>query len=165
MSSDVASPLDVEARAAYDAIPNIGLIAMNRRRWKRLGLLAALPVIALVSYRAIDWLRWREQPDSATRVAVELRPAHQVIKIGEAPDLSVTVVNHGGQEVILVEPGDGSDWGWRTPVIEWSSSTWFRGPRCGNVNALKPEDVFTLKPGESRRLGGWVGVPQLRGHG
>jgi hypothetical protein len=138
---------------------------MNGRKWKRLGVLAALLAIGFLCYQVIQWLRWREQPDFATGVAVELRPAQQVIKVGELPDLSVTLVNRGNREVLLVEPGDGSDCGWRTPQIEWSRSHWFRGPRCGNINALKLEEVFILKPGESRRLCDWVGVPQLTGPG
>src|SRR4051812_31811566 len=31
----------------------------------------------------------------------------------------VTVVNRGKEAVKLVQPGDGSESGWRTPIIEW----------------------------------------------
>jgi hypothetical protein len=124
-------------------------LVMKPHRWV---LLAILIVAAILSYRCVQWLRWRERADSATGVALELRPARQVIKVGERPELTVTIVNRGDQEVMLVEPGDGSDCGWQTPLIEWSRRRWFRGPRCGNTNGLKPEEVFVLKPGESRQL-------------
>ncbi len=107
---------------------------MNRRTWKRLALLVALLVLGVLCYRSIHWLRWREQPDQATGVAVELRPLHQVIRVGEVPGLSAVLVNRGNHEVSLVQPGDGSDCGRRTPMIEWSRSRWFHYRMCGNVN-------------------------------
>ena len=65
---------------------------MNRSGWRRLSLLAGVLGFALFGYSVLHWFRWREKPDSATGVAVELRPAHQVIKVGETPTLSVTLV-------------------------------------------------------------------------
>ena len=56
-------------------------------------------------------LRWRERPDPATGVAVDLRPAHQVIKLGGEPNLSVMFIHRGKKDVILVQPGDGSGHG------------------------------------------------------
>jgi hypothetical protein len=54
-------------------------------------------------------------------------------------------------------PGDGSESGWRTPILTWRT---FRGPlvRCGNRNGLKPEEVFTLEPGEWRTLAAHCGL-------
>jgi len=71
------------------------------------------------------------------------------------------LVNRGNQEVVLVQPGDGSNCGWRTPLIEWSHGSWFHAPRCGNINAFKADEVFSLKPGESQQLCDWVQVPRL----
>src|SRR4051794_28079257 len=31
----------------------------------------------------------------------------------------VTIVNRGKTSETLVQPGDGSDCGWRTPIVEW----------------------------------------------
>jgi hypothetical protein len=90
---------------------------------------------------------------------------------------TVVLRNEGKVAVTLVQPGDGSDCGWRTPRIWWSvlraddrtarhaqRQSPNRGRRCGNVNALKSNEVFTLKPGQGRELT-WVGVPHLPGPG
>lgn len=131
-------------------------VTMNRRWWYRFGLRLALLVVG--SY-VIHRFRWREHADPLTGVAVELRPLHSTVKIGEVPELCLVLINRGSEEVLLVQPGDGSDRGWRTPIIELSGSYWPRGARCGNFNAIRPEEVFTLRPGESKHFSGWDGVP------
>ena len=76
----------------------------------------------------------------------------------------VRIINTGSVTITLVEPGDGSDRGWRTPILSWQvqlvgsdyKSLGFGG--CGNINALRPDEVFELKPGESRVL---VGFPSV----
>jgi hypothetical protein len=37
----------------------------------------------------------------------------------------------------------------------------YRGGRCGNVNALKSNEVFSLAPGKSQDLSGWIGSPRF----
>jgi hypothetical protein len=101
---------------------------MVPRRWKRNGILAGLLLSGFLCFHAIQWWRWREHADIATNVAIELQPAYQVIKVDEQPSLSVRIVNRGNQEVILVQPRDGSERGWRTPIVEWSIDPWFHGP-------------------------------------
>src|SRR5919201_6135680 len=72
---------------------------------------------------------------------------------------TATLLNKGKETVTLVTPGDGSDCGWRTPLVGWSvvkvsadnpragkhpdKVPLHRGARCGNVNALKADEVFT----------------------
>jgi hypothetical protein len=94
-----------------------------------------------------------------------LAPATQTIKAGQTPKFTATVVNRGKQTVTLVEPGDGSECGWRTPLIEWLPRRPGRVARCGNINALRANEVFTLKPGQSRALSEWIGQPPLPGPG
>jgi hypothetical protein len=100
-------------------------------------------------------------------IAVELKALTPVLKKGLYPRFSVEVVNRSGREITLVKPGDGSDCGWRTPVITWTvEGVKPRGVlRCGNVNPLRPNEVFTLKPGQRMALDEWVGAPQLPGPG
>jgi hypothetical protein len=138
---------------------------MKMRRLQWLLCVSALCGAAVLGFRTYDRARWRERPDATTGVALELSPARQVIKVGEFPLLEVSLVNHGSQGVVLVEPGDGSDCGWRTPVVEWSGKPWQQSGRCGNINPLQAEEVFSLRPGESRQLSGWVGEPYLSGPG
>lgn len=102
-----------------------------------------------------DFFYWRERPDSATGVALELGPVFQRIKAGEAPRLVLTIFNRGNREVMLVTPGDGSWEGWRTPRIAFSRGSLPRGG-CGCKNPLMIDEVFTLKPGEARELEEWI---------
>ena len=100
-------------------------------------------------------------------IAVELRTAMPVVKSGEFPRFTAEVVNRSNKEIVLVRPGDGSDCGWRTPVLSWmvEGVKPQRLARCGNINALKPNEVFLLKPGERASLGEWIGFPRLPGPG
>jgi hypothetical protein len=71
----------------------------------------------------------------------------------------IELVNSGDRTVTLVMPGDGSEVAWRTPVLRWSVSPEpqpTQMARCGNINPLRPDEVFTLAPGERRRLREWV---------
>ncbi len=95
-----------------------------------------------------------------TRVAVVISTTTPQVKLGAVPELKVILINEGEVPVTLVEAGDGSESGWRTPVIEWQPSVPVSG-RCGNVNPLGPDEVFDLNPGERRRLCAWVGLPYL----
>jgi hypothetical protein len=104
---------------------------------------------------------WPERADPEAGVALRITPEAQTIKAGESPRFTAILVNEGKNEVLLVEPGDGSDCGWRTPLVAWSLRQSRNGGRCGNINALKPEEVFTLAPGASHELKGWIGQPYL----
>jgi hypothetical protein len=126
-------------------------------------------VVLFAIVRAILYeYKWREQPDANTGVTLELSPARQTVKIGDEPTFTVTRVNQGPEEVALVEPGDGSTDGWRTPRIAWSYAPPFeRSYRCGNINALRRGSVFRLKPGERRQVHEYCGhtCPPLRWSG
>ena len=88
---------------------------------------------------------------------------------GKAPQVNVEIVNQGKESVTLVQPGDGSSCGWRTPLISWSvlSAENMKShpekvvihavPRCGNVNPITESEVVTLQPGEKMTLNGWIG--------
>ncbi|MCX6639039.1 MAG: hypothetical protein NTW14_00975 [bacterium] len=87
---------------------------------------------------------------------------------------TITITNRGGESVTLVQPGDGSDIGWRTPVVGWSVIP-FDQPEpehpkdppldrygmCGDINPIELTEVFTLKHQESKQLGGWVRYPKF----
>jgi hypothetical protein len=107
-------------------------------------------------------------------IEIVLEPDEITIREGERIPVSVTVVNRGPSAVTLVKPGDGSASGWRTPVIGWwvvdarltdkrhpqhiSERT---GGRCGNINALRIEEVFQLGPGQTIRLDEWLWRPPM----
>jgi hypothetical protein len=91
----------------------------------------------------------------------------------EAIPLTVTITNRGPTLVTLVQPGDGSECGWRTPIVGWSilpaadaKATHPDGMpkrevfgRCGNRNPLSPKELFSLRPGETKAITAeWAGL-------
>ena len=62
------------------------------------------------------------------------------VKRGQNVRWELTIVNRGKQEMTLVQPGDGSDCGWRTPIIEWLVN--------GKINGAieEPEKVSSDTP-------------------
>jgi len=134
---------------------------MNARIWKYALLFFAVPLFIIGAYLLLDWLHWQGHAESSTDIVLELVCEQSVVKVGKSPMMAVFVVNRGDTKVLLVEPGDGSTEGWRTPTIEWSHGVAIPGGRCGNVNALKPKELFMLEPGESRRLSGWIHSPHF----
>lgn len=88
-------------------------------------------------------------------------------------EVTGTLKNEGAKAVVLVEPGDGSESGWRTPVLSWHARRigpgrvrdilLDPGPRCGLMNGPDPQrEIFRLAPGASRSLSGWaLVVPPL----
>ncbi len=95
-----------------------------------------------------------------TRVAVLITTTTSKVKRGETPQLEVTLVNEGASPVTLVAPGDGSEFGWRTPIVAWQPTA-PTDRTCGNTNPLTADEVFELRPGERRRVSGWIGKPRL----
>ena len=113
---------------------------------------------------------------SAIAAGLELRitPPAGPILAGGFPQFAAEIENTGSGAVSLILPGDGSESKWRTPVVGWSilpadrpelahpaEPPLLRGGRCGNVNSLQLSEVFTLKPGEKRALGDWIGQPRF----
>lgn len=139
---------------------------------RSLSLAATLALIALASLSLSS--RAQDAAKEATpevKLSVELKRA--TFAANEFFEFTVTLRNAGEAPVRLVEPGDGSEWGWRTPIIGWSvlpadskeahpeDPPKPTGGRCGNVNAIKADEVFSLKPGEERRFEqGWWGAPR-----
>ncbi len=87
---------------------------------------------------------------------------------GPQPGTStLTLINEGTRSVRLVVPGDGSEAGWRTPVITWVAKQHGKpvkervGGRCGMMNPIEPSEVFELAPGQRRTISEWVGIPNV----
>jgi hypothetical protein len=106
----------------------------------------------------------RASGDLTLRVSTE----NTALRVAEWPVIDVTITNNGTETVNLVHPGDGSDAGWRTPIVAWSvievssSATHPTKPSetpaermCGNINPLESHEVFALLPGETKKLSTW----------
>ena len=80
-------------------------------------------------------------------LSLRLSASNTLIRVGEEPKVKITLTNDGNEAVTLVHPGDGSESGWRTPVIGWSIINARENvpmPNdqrrdCGNINALRSE--------------------------
>lgn len=102
-----------------------------------------------------------DKPAPAAKMALELKAEKPAIKLGDMPSFRAELINQGDKEVTIVMPGDGSECGWRTPIVRWSPPMGTGGGRCGNINALKASEVVTLKAGERVAVSGWLGWPTL----
>lgn len=116
-----------------------------------------------------------DKPSTATLqpagLELKITAASTTIKTGEYPKIAAVITNKGDKAVTLVMPGDGSESGWRTPLVGWSviqhdarlshpaAVPLYKGGRCGNMNPLTKEEVFTLQPGASKQLT-WIGGPE-----
>lgn len=115
------------------------------------------------------------QQAAPTSLDLHIAARETSLTLGEQPSIRATITNRGSAPVTLVLPGDGSESGWRTPLVGFSSINvgrggkprhptevpLYHGGRCGNINSLKSDEVFSLAPGESKALGDWIGSPQL----
>jgi hypothetical protein len=99
-------------------------------------------------------------PPADVRATLDLKVAAPVIRVGETPKISVELTNKGTAPITIVLPGDGSECGWRTPILTWTPAIKMGG-RCGNINPLQSNEVVTLLPGKSVVLGAWVAAPAL----
>jgi len=136
---------------------------MTRRTVQWLPAVVFICAAVVLGCLDAEMREWTPRADLDTGVILLLAPETQVVKGDQVPRFTATLVNRGKNEVTLVEPGDGSDYGWRTPLVEWSRRRRDEGIRCGNINSLKEDEVFTLRPGESRVLTDWIGQPYRSG--
>ncbi len=85
------------------------------------------------------------------------------------PRFVASLINRGTLPVLIVQPGDGSRVGWRTPHLRWEVRDAATnelveepgGGRCGNMNTIALEKMVTLAPGERCELHDWFGPPHL----
>lgn len=118
----------------------------------------------------------RRHMTTATELALRLslEADRSVIRAGESIRFAATILNFGTEPLILVEPGDGSEAGWRTPIVGWSilhgsaadlashpDEPDLKPARGENVDPLGSDEIFVLQPGEQRRLSEWIEAPRL----
>ena len=114
----------------------------------------------------VAFLAWGQIASSGHSNELNLRLVLNaaVLRVDESPGVKLYVTNNSNQTVTLVQPGDGSVRGWRTPIVHWSitqlDSTETIDPRmgfvCGNIEALRWNEVFTLSPGETKDMTTWL---------
>ena len=92
-------------------------------------------------------------------LSLKLSAEATTVRVMEQPKVDIIIANRGREPVVLVRPGDGSDRELRTPLVKWlvepvpgvgdPAGILRAMMNCGNINALRPGEVFTLASGES----------------
>ena len=115
----------------------------------------------------VGWEQFKGASFAGDELTLRLASDTPVLRVDEYPTVKLYVTNNGEDTVTLVQPGDGSTNGWRTPVVKWAileNGQWVQHPegfeliRCGNINSLKWDEVFRLAPGETREMKVWLPV-------
>lgn len=111
----------------------------------------------------------REEADLSLHIEQVRKPGVAGLKF------KIRIVNEGSKPVTLVRPGDGSESGWRTPIVGWSAipagdktkrhPRKFRPPkipRCGLMNPLKSKELVQVASGKTLEMtAGWIGGPRI----
>ena len=101
-----------------------------------------------------------EHQQTPPQIDIVLATTTPVIQANQRPQFSISLINRGKKSVTLVKPGDGSLYGWRTPIISWSGiNDDYLPTRCGNINNPKKDEVFKIEPGKMIQLSGRIRPP------
>ncbi len=105
---------------------------------------------------------------TAATLQLHLAAVRPAWEYGEWPQFTAAITNRGGEPVSLVQPGEGSDHGWRAPTIGWSilregdpprphaRNTRLAGWRsCGTIASLHEAELFVVEPGGTHPLADW----------
>lgn len=125
-------------------------MTVRRRRW----LIAAAFFVAVAAQVA-----GRVGPKPVAP-AVRPDPTRGLAVVLDGAALTITLVNRGTEPLTLIEPSDNCA---GPAELEWAGVE-RRRPRpgyCGNADPIRPADVFTLGPGESRQLAGRFATPHF----
>ena len=95
--------------------------------------------------------------DLPPNTAAEVQPGDLELELSKNEwGWDAELTNVGDQTLLLVAPGDGSDVGWRTPILSWVMQDLEGRPleqqpwgRCGNMNPLTAEELLIVEPGTS----------------
>ena len=100
---------------------------------------------------------------SSAKLELRVISASYPVQLDRKKEVRAVITNRGQAPATLVMPGDGSYSAWRTPIVAWSTqradnravahtplSIRPRLRKCGNLDRLTQDQVFTLRPGESK---------------
>lgn len=126
------------------------------------GLDSALPLLVEQEAGKAVVGVWQVTPDLlASELRLELK-LPKTTKAGERFDFEVNLVNGGEAAHRVVRPNDGSESGWREPLVRFEMEVGGRWvpapspPRCGLYAEDWHRDVLVLGAGESLKLDGYL---------
>ena len=122
---------------------------------------SALPDEAASSSQKISPIDPMPAPEMA------LRPSHLTFHHGNRRERTLQLTNRSDRPVLVVQPGDGSSHGWRTPILRWKLFELDGTPietelvgRCGLMGPIWSGELLELEPGASVRFS--IGSPPHR---
>ncbi len=115
--------------------------------------MATVLLLAGCSKRAGD----EPSGSSVANLVLELRAEKSEYHVGESFSFRAELVNSGSDPVTVVRPGDGSEYGWRTPIVRWTAAP-RQMLRCGNIDPVLPRELVVLQPQQRIALD-WLGAP------
>jgi hypothetical protein len=131
----------------------------------RLGILVLTFLIGTGIFYAWEQLSPWKSSRQSNELSLVFMTSSTAVRAYDSATAKIFVTNYSNANVTLVQPGDGSWSGWRTPSVAWSimeitdSGEEAPTPRarligCGNVAPLRLRwsEVFQLAPGESKEL-------------
>ncbi len=93
-------------------------------------------------------------------LVLELSAEEITVEETKRSQLVASIVNKGNSPAFVVLPGDGSQIGWRSPIVRWQPSDQKPCRFDGHINSLELDELKVLAPEERVRLE-WLGAPLL----
>ena len=129
----------------------------------RLGILVLTFLIGTGIFYAWEQVSPWKSSRQSNELSLVFMTSSTVVRAYDFATTKVFITNYSDATVTLVQPGDGSWTGRRTPTVAWSimeitgSGQEVPTPRfnligCGFVAPLRWSEVFQLAPGESKEL-------------
>ncbi|HQU84259.1 MAG TPA: hypothetical protein PKY59_14075 [Pyrinomonadaceae bacterium] len=113
----------------------------------------------------------------SNKISLEISALKTDVKVGESVPITIFLTNNDDGVVTLVNPGDGSSYGGRTPIIQWSiikNNETAKHPSepqtdgiasCAFMNNIRSDEVFWLASGEKREMKNWTYLPPFEKKG
>ena len=143
---------------------------------RRPPLFAVLPALVGLASCALTASRFDSPAAQGLRLAI--RATRADVPEGQTPEIRAVIMNEGPGAAHLVKPGDGSEAGWRTPLVGWSVIRLARAHQQHPkgmpvledrtpvpIAPPRPDEVVALAPGDRLDLGMPLDLPTLRAGG
>lgn len=123
------------------------------------------PILLLISLLCLGGRPWEDSLRLDLQAAGPSTAQYQ-----DRIDMKISMTNLSQSALEFVKPGDGSESGWREPLILYSAEKKVEGQwralerhqprRCGLYNPAWHDDFVKLKPGNTLSIGDWVPGPE-----
>lgn len=135
------------------------ILAKEHHMARRLDLLLAIVPMFCMGCSNVEGRTAPAKAGADDKIDLEIELRVEVVEVRKSVKYTAHLINRGTESVTVPLPGDGSDCGWRTPIVRWQPDMG-KAARCGNINALRAAEVIVLDPGKKVELP-WLSGPSL----